>query len=189
MVSALQQIQTGESTWVLAGGMENMSQAPHVIRAARAGLRLGQGALEDSLMAALKDTMCGCFMAQTRITWRRHNITRMEQDEYALRSHRLGNEATRNGRFAEEIVPVEVKLGKKTVTVDKDDHLSRAPRSKACRSSSPPSDPSRSSPRATPRHRRRAAALVVTSAEQARAAGKTPLGTIRATRVWAPTPR
>src|SRR6059036_3191192 len=65
VVTAAQQIQTGEATWVLAGGMENMSQAPHVIRGARGGLRLGQGALEDSLMVALRDSWSGLYMAQT----------------------------------------------------------------------------------------------------------------------------
>src|SRR5437773_8332344 len=124
VVEAAQQIAAGESSWVLAGGMENMSQAPHVIRGARAGLRLGQGQLEDSLMVALQDSYCGCYMAQTSDNLaRKCGITRQQQDEYALRSHRLGNEATRNGRFAEEIVPVEVKQGKKTTVVDKDDHL------------------------------------------------------------------
>src|SRR5262245_19039675 len=124
VVTAAQQIQLGESSWVLAGGMENMSQAPHVIRGARAGFKLGQGQLEDSLMVALKDSFCGLFMAQTSDNLARsHNITREQQDAYALRSHRLGNQATQNGRFAEEIVPVEVKMGRKTVTVDKDDHL------------------------------------------------------------------
>src|SRR5205085_12348538 len=65
VVTAVQQIATGESHTVIAGGMENMSQAPHVIRGARGGLRLGQGALEDSLMVALKDSMCHLYMAQT----------------------------------------------------------------------------------------------------------------------------
>src|SRR5438128_7433015 len=124
VVEAAQQIRAGESSWVLAGGMENMSQAPHVIRGARAGLRLGQGQLEDSLLVALKDSYCGCYMAQTSDNLaRKCGISREQQDEYALRSHRLGNEATRNGRFAEEIVPVEVRQGKKTMVVDRDDHL------------------------------------------------------------------
>ena len=124
VVCGAQQIQTGEATWVLAGGMENMSQAPHVIRGARGGLRLGQGALEDSLMVALRDSFCGLFMAQTSDNLaRKHGISREQQDEYALRSHTLGNQSTRNGRFAEEIVPVEVKQGKKSVVVEHDDHL------------------------------------------------------------------
>jgi acetyl-CoA acyltransferase 2 len=124
VASAAQMLQTGEATWVLAGGMENMSQAPHVIRGARAGLRLGQGELEDSLFVALRDPMCGCYMAQTSDNLARQlGISREAQDAYALRSHQLGNEATRSGRFAEEIVPVEVKQGRKSVIVDKDDHL------------------------------------------------------------------
>ncbi len=124
VVTAAQQIMTGESNWVVAGGMENMSQAPHVIRGARGGFRLGQGQLEDSLMAALKDSYCGLFMAQTSDNLaRKHGISRQQQDEYALRSHQLGNTATQNGRFAEEIVPIEVKQGKKSFVVKEDDHL------------------------------------------------------------------
>src|SRR5437899_97877 len=98
VVSAAQQIQTGEATVVLAGGMENMSQAPHVIRGARGGLRLGLGALEDSLMVALQDSWCGLAMAQTSDNLaRRHGITREHHDAYALRSHTLGNQAAREG--------------------------------------------------------------------------------------------
>src|SRR5262245_14406914 len=109
VVTGAQQIVTGEATWVLAGGMENMSQAPHVIRGARQGLRLGQGELEDSLMVALRDSYCGCFMAQTSDNLaREYGITREQQDEYALRSHCLSNQSTGNGRIAEEIVPVDV---------------------------------------------------------------------------------
>src|SRR5436189_6424560 len=65
IVQGAQRILLGEATTVLAGGMENMSQAPHVIRGARKGLRLGQGQLEDSLMVALLDSWCGLYMAQT----------------------------------------------------------------------------------------------------------------------------
>ena len=65
IVSAAQMIQLGEANAALAGGMESMSQAPHVIRGARWGFRLGEGKLEDSLMVALLDTHCGLYMAQT----------------------------------------------------------------------------------------------------------------------------
>src|SRR6266511_4871468 len=64
-VTGAQHIQLGEADIVLAGGMESMSQAPHVIRGARTGLKLGQGKLEDTLYEALLDPMCGLFMAQT----------------------------------------------------------------------------------------------------------------------------
>src|SRR6266852_3145382 len=76
LVNAAQLIELGEANVVLAGGMESMSQAPHVIRGARWGLRLGQGKLEDSLMVALLDTYCGCYMAATAENLaRQHGIT------------------------------------------------------------------------------------------------------------------
>src|SRR5262245_45104304 len=87
VVSAAQMILLGESRLAVAGGMENMSQAPHVIRGARSGFRLGEGKLEDSLMVALLDTHCGLYMAQTSDNLaRQYGITREAMDEYALRS-------------------------------------------------------------------------------------------------------
>ena len=65
LVSAAQMIQLGEANTVLAGGMESMSQAPHVIRGMRWGVGLGEGKLEDSLMVALLDSYCGLYMANT----------------------------------------------------------------------------------------------------------------------------
>lgn len=125
VVTAAQLLQLGEASYVIAGGMENMSQAPHVLRGARGGIKLGPGPqLEDSLFAALKDSYCGFFMAQTSDNLaRKYGISRQQQDEFALRSHERANTANNNGRFAQEIAPVEVKAGKKSVMVDKDDHL------------------------------------------------------------------
>ena len=109
--------------YTLAGGMENMSQAPHVIRGARTGFKLGQGQLEDSLLVALKDSYCGLLMAQTAEKLaKRMGIARDEQDAYALRSTHLGEKAASSGVFAEEIVPVEIKRGPKTVAIAQDDH-------------------------------------------------------------------
>src|SRR5207247_8320320 len=65
IISAAQLIELGEADTVLAGGMESMSQAPHVIRGARWGLKLVQSKLEDSLLVALIDTYFGCYMATT----------------------------------------------------------------------------------------------------------------------------
>ncbi len=116
IISAAQLIQLGEAQVVLAGGMESMSQAPHVIRGARWGLRLGQGQLEDSLMVALLDTYCGCNMAATAENLaRKYGVTREAQDEYALRSQKLAAAAWNEGRFRDEICPA----GK----LDHDDHL------------------------------------------------------------------
>jgi acetyl-CoA acetyltransferase family protein len=103
--------------------MENMTQAPHVIRGARSGLRLGEGKLEDSLTVALLDTHCGLSMAQTADALaRRAGITREEMDAYALRSQKAAAAAAAKGVFEEEIVPVEVTRGRKTVVVEADDH-------------------------------------------------------------------
>src|SRR6202789_1529849 len=66
ITQAAQRILLGEARVVLAGGMENMSQSPHVIRGARAGFRLGEGKLEDSLMSGLFDTYCGFSITKTR---------------------------------------------------------------------------------------------------------------------------
>src|SRR5437870_4014963 len=123
VVSATQMIRLGESKLALAGGTENMTQAPHVVRGARSGLRLGEGKLEDSLMVALLDTHCGLYMAQTSDNLaRRHGITREQMDAYALRSQQAAAKAAARCLFSEEIVPVDVVQGRKTVTVDKDDH-------------------------------------------------------------------
>ncbi|MEO6325357.1 MAG: beta-ketoacyl synthase N-terminal-like domain-containing protein, partial [Thermoanaerobaculia bacterium] len=85
IVQAKQRIQLGEAKTVLAGGTENMSQAPHVIRGARSGFRLGQGKLEDSLMAALLDSYTGLYMAQTSDNIaRRLGISREQQDAFAV---------------------------------------------------------------------------------------------------------
>jgi acetyl-CoA acetyltransferase family protein len=109
-ITGAQLIQLGEASLVLTGGIENMSQAPHVIRGLRSGLKLGQGALEDSLWAALLDSYCGCTMAMTAENCAaRYGISREDQDCFALRSHRLADRAWTEGRFAEEMVPVETR--------------------------------------------------------------------------------
>lgn len=124
IVSGAQMIQLGEAQTVLAGGMESMSQAPHVIRGARSGFPLGGGKLEDSLMVALLDTYCNTPMAGTAENLaRKFEISREEQDQYALRSQQEAKRAQDAGYFAEEIVPVEVTSRKSTVVFDIDDHL------------------------------------------------------------------
>jgi acetyl-CoA acyltransferase 2 len=123
ITQAAQRILLGEARVVLAGGMENMSQSPHVIRGARAGFRLGEGKLEDSLMSGLFDTYCGFSMSETAENLAaEQGITRRASDEYALRSQQAAEAAFRAGHFKDEIVPVEVKKGKKTTTVTEDDH-------------------------------------------------------------------
>ena len=109
IVSGAQMIQLGEARRVLAGGMESMSQAPHVIRGARWGLGLGEGKLEESLMVALLDTYCGLDMANTAELYAsQQGITRAMMDEFALRSQKTADEAYKAGRIQEELVPVHL---------------------------------------------------------------------------------
>ena len=123
IVSGAHMLQLGEAQSCLVGGMESMSQAPHVIRGARSGFALGQGKLEDSLMVALLDTYCNTPMAGTAENLaRKFEVTREEQDRYALRSQQEAKRALDAGLLAEEIVPVEIKSRKGTQLVEHDDH-------------------------------------------------------------------
>lgn len=122
VINAAEQIELNEAKTVLAGGMENMSQAPFVIRGARKGLRLGAGNMEDSLMVALLDTYAGLYMAQTAENLaRKYNISREEQDQFALRSQKCAGEANTAGRLKDEIVSVPV--GRKGEVISEDDHM------------------------------------------------------------------
>ncbi|HMG37235.1 MAG TPA: acetyl-CoA C-acetyltransferase [Blastocatellia bacterium] len=124
LISGAQMIQLGEAEIVLAGGMESMSQAPHVIRGARWGLKLGEGKLEDSLMVSLMDSYCGFYMAQTAENLaRKFEISREEQDSFAMLSQTRAAAAWEAGGFADEVVPVEIQSRKGSTSFSKDDHL------------------------------------------------------------------
>jgi acetyl-CoA acetyltransferase family protein len=117
-------IMLDEADVVLTGGMESMSQAPHVIRGLRSGLRLGQGQLEDTLWSALLDTHCGCTMAGTAENCAaKYAVSREEQDQYAIRSQQLADKAWKEGRFKDEVVPVELKSRKGVELFAQDDHM------------------------------------------------------------------
>jgi acetyl-CoA acetyltransferase family protein len=123
IAQAAQRLLLAESEMILAGGMENITQAPFVIRGLRSGLKLGGGALEDSLMVGLTDTYCGLPMALTAEKLaEQYGITRKDADAYALRSQQAADAAYKACRIKEELVPVEVKQGKKTTIVSEDDH-------------------------------------------------------------------
>jgi acetyl-CoA acetyltransferase family protein len=123
-ISGGQMIQLGEADVVLTGGTESMSQAPHVIRGLRTGLRLGQGQLEDTLWSALLDTHCGCTMAGTAENCAaKYGVSREEQDRYALRSQQLADRAWKEGRFADEVVPVDIASRKGVERFAQDDHM------------------------------------------------------------------
>jgi acetyl-CoA acyltransferase 2 len=178
VISAAEQIELGEATTVLAGGMENMSQAPHVVRGARKGFKLGQGALEDSLMVALFDTYSGLYMAQTSDNLaRKYEISREAQDEFALRSQQRANDAMTSGRLGEEIVAVTV--GRKGEQITTDDHI----RPDATMEGLAKLKPAFAKDGFVTAGNASgivdgAAMLVVTTADQASQKGKTPLGRI-----------
>jgi acetyl-CoA acetyltransferase family protein len=124
VISAAQMIRLQEAEVVLAGGMENMSMAPYVLRGARTGWPgLGSGRMEDSLLAALVDGHCGVSMAETAENLAREvGVTRHEMDAYALRSQQAAQRFHQSGAAAAEIVPVEVPQRRGPLVVEDDDH-------------------------------------------------------------------
>jgi len=122
---AAQAIAHGEAEIVVAGGMESMSNAPYLLPGGRKGYRMGDGAVVDSMV---KDGLwCACedwHMGMTgELVAEKHSITREEQDAYALESHRKAAAAWREGRFDEEVVPVEVRGKKGVVVVSRDESV------------------------------------------------------------------
>ena len=126
IVTAAQMIQLGESKIALAGGMESMSQAPHAIRGMRWGVGFGEGKLEDTLFVALTDSYCNMPMAVTAEAYAgQQGITREMQDEFALRSQKLADDAYKAGRLQEELTPVPLRNRKGEPTGEmftEDDH-------------------------------------------------------------------
>ena len=125
IVSAAQSLLLGEGTVALAGGGENMTQAPFVIRGARTGLALGEHPLEDYLWEALTDSYVNCGMAITAENLaEKYDISREQIDAYALRSQEEARKAQQSGLFKEEITPVTVtdRKGRETV-IDQDEGI------------------------------------------------------------------
>jgi acetyl-CoA C-acetyltransferase len=121
---AAQQIMLGKSRVSLAVGMESMSQVPYLLMGVRTGYRMGHARLEDALLYdALHDAFHGYHMGVTAENLaERYGITRQEQDQLALLSHQRAVAAIREGKFREEIVPVEVKTRKGAAVVYNDEH-------------------------------------------------------------------
>lgn len=122
---AVQTILLGEADIVLAGGTENMSQAPYLLKGARWGHRMGDGTVEDymihdGLWDIFNDYHMGITAENIAEQW---NITREEQDQFALTSQQRAEEAIKTGKFKDEIVPVEVPQRKgDPIIVDTDEH-------------------------------------------------------------------
>ncbi len=118
-----QAIRLGDAKCVVAGGMESMSRAPHLLPGARSGYRFGHqqildSMLQDGLWCAFEDMAMGCeadYIAKSR------DVSRADQDAFAAESHRRAVAATNQGAFEEEIVPVVISSRKGEVTITKDE--------------------------------------------------------------------
>jgi len=129
IISGAQMIQLGEAKTVVSGGMENLSQAPHVLRGARQGWKLGRSPpVEDYMMTNLQDMTCGLFMAQTSDELcKRKNVDRESIDEFAALSHQRTADSIDNDVFEQEIVPVTIssRRGDTIITHKDEDHVVR----------------------------------------------------------------
>ena len=119
-------IHFGEAEYVLTGGTESMTNSPHSIWGLRSGLGLGEGSMHDTLWDGLVDTYCGLGMGGTAEKLAgQYGITREQADQYALRSQMLTAQAQKDGRLAEEIVPVEYTVKKKEKAILEADETPR----------------------------------------------------------------
>ncbi len=120
---AAQAIRAGEANCVIAGGMENMSQSPYILRGLRWGINLGDARILDSMLYdGLWEVYNDYNIGITgEIVAERHGITRKEADKFALESQRKACRAIENGAFKEEIVPVEVNLQNKVINFKVDE--------------------------------------------------------------------
>ena len=186
---AAQSIAMGMAEVAVAGGMESMSNAPYLVPQARKGLRMGDGKLVDSMV---KDGLwCACddqHMGMTaELVAEKHGFTRGEQDAYALESHRRAAAAWSEGRFADEVVPVEIAAkkgaaGSLTATAIRRDESVRADSTLEALGRLKPAFKADGTVTAgnAPGVNDAGAALLLMSVERARALGLKPLATIRA---------
>ncbi|MDG2242134.1 MAG: beta-ketothiolase BktB [Rhodospirillaceae bacterium] len=124
IVSAAQQILLGDVDVAVAGGAECMSQAPYLVPAQRWGQKMGDAKMVDTLLGALNDPFghghMGITAENIAAKW---NIDRTTQDKFAVESHKRALRAREEGRFDEQILPLEVKKGRNVVLFDKDEHI------------------------------------------------------------------
>ncbi len=125
ITAGAQKIKAGDAEIIVAGGMENMSQTPYLLTKARWGYRLFNDTLYDHMLYdGLICAFCNYHMGITAENLaERYNISREEQDRLAVESHKRAVKAIKEGKFKEEIVPVEIKTKKgETVIFDTDEH-------------------------------------------------------------------
>jgi acetyl-CoA C-acetyltransferase len=121
--TAARWLQTGDAEVVVAGGAENMSMLPFLLRKARFGYRLGHSEIEDATVMILTDPFDRIHMGVTAENLaRKYEISRELQDEFALRSQERARAAIEAGYFKDQILPLEVRKGRQTLTFDTDEH-------------------------------------------------------------------
>src|SRR3954454_16411191 len=178
---AAQAIQTGNAEVVVAGGMESMTNAPYLLPQARKGYRLGNAQIVDSMVNdGLWDMYNDYHMGITgENVAEKYQITREQQDEYAVNSHRKAISAIKECRFKAQIVPVEMKSKKGTVVFDKDESPREDTTAESLRALKPAfkKDGTVTAGNA-PGVNDGAAALVVTSYRKARELGAKPMARI-----------
>ncbi len=179
---AAQGVQLGDTEVVVAGGMESMSNAPYLLSKAREGYRLGHGtimdsAINDGLWCAFDDQHMGCT---GEVVSERFQVSRAEQDEYALNSHRKASAAINSGRFKDEILPIEIPQKKGSPIIFDTDEPVRADTSIEALGKLKPAFKEGGTVTAgnSPGLNDGASAVVVTSAERARSLGAEPLARI-----------
>jgi acetyl-CoA C-acetyltransferase len=184
VMMAAQGIQLGDAEVVVAGGMESMSNAPYLVPKAREGYRLGHGELLDSMIhdglwCAFNDYHMGCT---GEVVADRFNVSRAEQDEYSLNSHRKAAAAIKAGRFKDEIIPVEIPQRKGPPVVFETDETVREDTSIDALAKLKPAFKEGGSVTAgnAPGVNDGASALVVTSLEHARSLGVEPMARVAA---------
>jgi len=124
IVSASQAILQGDADCAVAGGAESMSRSPYWLPGHRWGQRMSDGRVLDAMVGALADPFDGCHMGITaENVAEKWQITRAEQDECAVESHRRAAQATGEGRFREQILPVEIRTRRETIRFDADEHV------------------------------------------------------------------
>lgn len=128
IIQGAQRLMLGEATLILAGGTESMSQAPHTLRGARTGFKLGGAPLNDSLQEALYDPQAGCAMGITAENLaEKYGITREMADDYGFRSQTAWKTAYDNGYYQAEITPVVIPSKKGDTVVEVDEHPQLSP--------------------------------------------------------------
>ena len=183
---AAQSIQTGNAEIVVAGGMESMTNAPYLLPQGRSGFRMGNASVVDSMINdGLWDVFNDYHMGITgENVAEKYNISREEQDEYALNSHRKAAAAWKGCRFSSQVVPVEIpakKKGQPPVIVEHDESIREDASIEALRALKPAFKKDGTvTPGNAPGVNDAGAALVVMSAKKAAELGLTPLVRIRA---------